>query len=128
MAMLERMAADEEHDPHAGILLEYANPVSGGHLLPTMCARIQMLRPGESTRPQRHTGFIRFNVVQGEGVTTVDQDEPTEMNWTHRDIFRIPHWRWYSMRNTSATEPAILFSISFNPLAEMLGFYREEKA
>jgi gentisate 1,2-dioxygenase len=128
LRVLEHMAEEEEHDPHAGVLLEYANPVSGGHTLPTMCARIQMLRPGESTRPLRHTGFIRFDVVRGHGVTTVDLDDPTDLSWEERDIVRVPHWRWYKHRNTSQTEPAILFSISFSPLAEALGFYREEKA
>ena len=108
-------------------MLEYANPVSGGHTLPTMQARLQLLAPGEATLPIRHTGWVRYNVVQGQGVTTVDLDNPTELDWDHRDIMRVPHWRWYQHRNTSATEPAILFSIDYSPLAETLGFFREEK-
>jgi gentisate 1,2-dioxygenase len=122
------MAADEDDDPHTGVLLEYANPVSGGHTLPTMSARIQMLRPGEATRPLRHTGFIRYCIVQGQGVTTVDQENPTKLEWDEQDVVRIPSWRWYQHRNLSATEPAMLFSISYFPLAESLGFYREERA
>jgi gentisate 1,2-dioxygenase len=122
------MVAEEEHDPHYGVMMEYANPVTGGHTLPTMSARVQLLQPGESTRPIRHTGWVRWNVVRGHGVTTVDDEDPTDLDWNQRDIMRIPHWRWYRHRNLSTTEPAILFSISYSPLAESLGFYREEKA
>lgn len=127
-ASLDRLVAEEEHDPHFGVMLEYANPVTGGHTLPTMCARVQLLQPGESTRPIRHTGWVRYNVVRGQGVTTVDEETPTDLDWSDRDIVRIPHWRWYRHRNLSATEPAILFSISYSPLAESLGFYREERS
>lgn len=127
LAVLDRMVAEEEDDPHHGVLVEYTNPVTGGHTLPTMSARMQLLRPGESTRPIRHTGFIRFNVVRGRGITTVDEENSTELDWNERDIVRVPHWRWYQHRNLSTTEPAILFSISYSPLAEALGFHREEK-
>ena len=126
LPMLERMAAEGEHDPYDGVLLEYANPVTGGHTLPTMCARLQLLAPGEETLPHRHTGFVRYNAVQGNGVTTLDLEDPTELEWGPRDIFRVPSWRWHRHRNASATEPAILFSISYSPLAETLGLYREE--
>ena len=127
LAMLELMANEEEVDPHDGILLEYANPVTGGHTLPTMSARIQMLRPGESTRPHRHTGRVRYHVVSGQGVTTLDRDNPTPLAWEDHDTFTLPSWRWHAHRNESRTEPAILFSISDAPIAEAFGFYREEK-
>jgi gentisate 1,2-dioxygenase len=123
---LEMMAAEEEVDPCDGVLLEYANPVNGGHTLPTMSARIQMLRPGEATKPHRHTGVVRYHVVQGQGASVLDLDKPTELAWEDHDAFRIPSWRWHSHRNASKTEPAILFSISDSPIAEAFGFYREE--
>lgn len=127
LKMLELMAAEEEVDPHDGILLEYANPVTGGHTLPTMSARMQMLRPGEATRPHRHTGGARYHVVRGQGVSVLDREQPRELVWEDHDSFRIPSWRWHSHRNTSRTQPAILFSISDCPIAEAFGFYREEK-
>jgi gentisate 1,2-dioxygenase len=128
VAALEMMAAEEEVDPHDGVLLEYANPVTGGHTLPTMSARIQMLRPGEATQPHRHTGVVRYHVISGEGVSTLDRDDPKELGWEDHDAFKIPSWRWHSHRNLSRTEPALLFSISDAPVAEAFGFYREEKA
>lgn len=127
LQMLERMAAEEESDPYDGIVLEYTNPVTGGHTLPTMSARIEMLLPGEATRAHRHSGFERYTVLRGKGVTTVDLENPTELDWEERDLFKVPSWRWHRHHNQSKTEPAILFSISYSPLARALGFYREEK-
>jgi gentisate 1,2-dioxygenase len=124
---LELMAAEEEVDPHDGVLMEYANPVTGGHTLPTMSARIQMLRPGETTQPHRHTGTVRYHVMSGQGVTTLDREDPKPLEWEDHDAFEIPNWRWHAHRNVSRTEPAILFSISDAPIAEVFGFYREEK-
>jgi gentisate 1,2-dioxygenase len=126
--MLDLMALEEEADPHDGVLLEYANPVTGGHTLPTMSARLQMLRPGEATKPHRHTGTVRYQVVEGHGTTTLDLDDPKPLVWEDHDSFRVPNWRWHQHRNDSKTEPAILFTISDQPIAEAFGFYREETA
>ncbi|MPZ13869.1 MAG: cupin domain-containing protein [Chloroflexi bacterium] len=124
---LELMAAEEEFDPYDGVLLEYANPATGGHTLPTMCARLQMLRPGEATRPHRHTGGVRYHVVQGQGASILDLESSKELAWEDHDSFHISSWHWHQHRNRSKTEPAILFSISDSPIAEAFGFYREEK-
>jgi len=126
IAMLERMAAEEEHDPYDGVLLEYTNPVTGGSVLPTLSARIQMLRPGESTRPHRHTGNVRYHVVRGRGITSFDLQSPTDVSWDDHDEFWVPTWRWHQHRNPSPREPAILFSVSDAPQAKAFGFYREE--
>jgi gentisate 1,2-dioxygenase len=128
LPLLERRAAEEEDDPHDGVVLEYVNPVTGGHMLPTMGARIQMLRPGEATRPQRRTGALRHLVVGGHGVTTLDQENSKELRWDIHDQFTLPTWRWYQHRNLSTTEPAVLFSVGDYPIAEAMHLYREEKA
>jgi len=128
LPVLERMAAEEDDDPYDGVILEYANPVTGGHTLPTMGARIQMLRPGEATRPHRHTGAVRYLVVGGRGVTTLDLQSPKELEWEDHDQFTVPTWRWHQHRNLSKSEPAFLFTIGDYPLTEAVGLYREEKA
>jgi gentisate 1,2-dioxygenase len=127
VAMLRQMADEEDVDPHDGVILEYTNPVTGGHVVPTLSAKVQMLRPGESTRPHRHTGTVRHHVIQGRGVSAVDLDNPTELIWEDHDTFWIPSWRWHQHRNTSTSEPAIIFTLSDSPQAEAFGFYREEK-
>ncbi len=127
MRMLEHMAAEEETDPYDGVLLEYTNPVTGGPVTPTLSARVQMLRPGEATRAHRHTGAVKYHVARGRGVTTVGRgDDVRELDWEDHDMLGIPSWRWHQHRNLSATEPAILFSVSDAPQAKAFGMYREE--
>ena len=125
LPVLESLA-DGDGDPYDGVLLEYTNPATRGHTLPTMSARIQMLRPGEATRAHRHTGTVRYHAVRGQGVTTVDLNDPTELTWGEKDTFWIPSWRWHQHRNLSADEPAILFTITDSPIAEAFGLYKEE--
>ena len=121
-------AADDagEDDPYDGVLLDYTNPITGGPTSVSILAQIQMLRPGEETRPHRHTGSTRHHVVRGKGVTTVDKNPSVEMAWSEKDLFYVPPWRWHQHRNESSTEPAILFSVNDYPLLKSLGMYREE--
>jgi len=114
--------ASEDGSPYDGIVLEYVNPVTGGHTLPTISCRIQMLRPGERTQPHRHTSSGIYHVVRGAGTTTVDG---IDLEWTDRDCFVIPNWAEHSFVNQSATEEAILFSVHDIPALVALGLYRE---
>ena len=114
-------------DPYDGVLLEYKNPVTCGHTFLTMTCHIQMLLPGQATRPHRHTGTTHYHAVQGQGVTIVDRDEPIELQWDVNDSFTLPPWRWHQFRNASETEPAILFSVTDRPMLEMTGLDREER-
>ena len=127
LAMLKLLATQEEFDPYDGVLLEYTNPATGGHVLPTLSAKIQMLSPGEATRAHRHTGSVRYHVVQGQGVSTVDLQDGGDLVWETHDTFTIPSWRWHQHRNRSTSEPAILFSVTDSPQAEAFGMYREEQ-
>ncbi len=123
---LEELAAVGESDPHDGVLLEYTNPMTGGHAYRTMSVYIQMLRPGEATRPHRHTGTTLYHAVRGEGVTTVDKENAVELDWGEKDSFMVPSWRWHQHRNSSKSEQAILFSECDRPVLEVLGLHREE--
>jgi gentisate 1,2-dioxygenase len=128
LPVLEALAAAEEsHDPFDGVLLEYTNPLTGGPTLPTIGAGVQMLRPGETTRPHRHTSCTVYHPVQGRGVTILGKAEAKEFSWGDKDCFFVPPWHWHQHRNLSSREPAILFSISDRPTIQSLGFYREEK-
>ena len=44
---------DELHDPHEGVKLEYTNPLTGGHVLPTMACYAYLLAGGLETLPLR---------------------------------------------------------------------------
>ena len=52
--LLQSMA-EAPGDPYDGVLLRYADPLSGGSTLPTMNCEVQMFRPGEKGRSHRHT-------------------------------------------------------------------------
>jgi gentisate 1,2-dioxygenase len=126
---LKGMALSGEKDPFDGILLEYANPLTGGPTMPTIGCRAQWLGPGESTRPHSHTSSTIYHVVQGRGATTVGKkkDGGEDLAWDSHDCFFVPSKHWHRHRNASKTEPAILFSVTDRPVLDSLGLYREEQ-
>ena len=109
-------------DPYDGVLLEYANPLTGGHTLQTFSCTIQLLRPNEKTRSHRHTSTAVYHAFRGKGMTKVSANE---LKWDKGDIFVVPPWQYHSHENRSS-EDAILFSITDRPSTEALGLYREE--
>ncbi|MPZ77625.1 MAG: cupin domain-containing protein [Deltaproteobacteria bacterium] len=123
---MQESADRGSQDPYDGVLLEYKNPITGGHTFLTMTCHIQMLLPGQTTRFHRHTGTTHYHVVQGDGALIVDKHEAKEFTWTEHDSFTLPPWRWHQHKNNSATEPAILFSVTDRPLLQMTGLDREE--
>jgi gentisate 1,2-dioxygenase len=125
---LQELAEQGVHDPHDDVFLEYKNPINGGHTFLTMTCHLQMLRPGQETRFHRHTGTTLYHAVQGQGEIVFDQDKPLDLEWDEHDSFSLPSWRWHKHRNRSATEPAILFSLTDRPILQMMGLDREEKA
>ena len=126
---LNEMADAGQKDPYDGVLLEYANPLTGGPTMPTIGCWVQRLGPGETTRPHRHTSSTIYHVVQGEGVTTVGAQKAggEELTWGLRDCFFVPSQKWHHHRNTSKRDPAIIFSVTDRPVLESLGLYREEQ-
>jgi len=115
-------------DPHDGVLLEYAHPLTGGATMPTIGCWAQMIPPGESTAPHRHTSSSIYHVVQGQGAISVGKAKGAgkELAWGARDCFFVPSWNWHSFTNKSKSEPAILFSVTDRPVLESLGLFREE--
>jgi gentisate 1,2-dioxygenase len=123
---LQELATQGMDDPYDGFLLEYKNPIDGGHTFLTMTCHLQMLQPGQQTRFHRHTGTVLYHTVQGRGVTLVDKVNANETQWDAHDSFSLPSWRWHAHKNLSQTETAILFSVTDRPLLEMTGLDREE--
>lgn len=115
-------AAGSEVD---GIVLEYTNPWTGGPVLPTMSCRIQRLRPGFRGAAQRQTPSMIVHVKDGSGRTVVDGQT---LDWAPGDVFAVPGWATYQLVNGSASEDAILFSYTNEPVMRSLGLYRQEIA
>jgi gentisate 1,2-dioxygenase len=112
-----------EGSPCDGVMLEYVNPVDGGHTFPTMSCGIQMLRKGEVTQTHRHNSSTVYHAFRGSGVTMIDGKK---YEWTQGDCFVVPLWSWHSHQNSSESEEAILFSMNDQPMLEALKLYREE--
>jgi gentisate 1,2-dioxygenase len=117
-----RNLAEVEHDPFDGVMLDYVNPLTGRHALPSIACRIQLLPAGMTTQTHRHTGHWIYHVAEGSGATTI---EGVRYEWTHGDFFLVPPWRWHQHEATPGTD-AVLFSMSDTPLLEALGVHREE--
>ena len=115
--------AEIEADPFDDIAFDYTNPTTGGHVLPTIGCRIQMLRPGIHTRAHRHSYSSVYHVFRGRGATIVDG---IKIDWEQGDFFVLPPNCWHEHLNPSA-ENAVLFSTTDAPVLELLQLDREEE-
>ncbi len=119
--VLATLARNGDPDPVHGYKQRFVNPMTGGHVMPTIGAFIQLIPAGMTTAPYRSTDGAAYCVVEGEGVTTVgDQTFP----WKPRDVIVVPSWARHTHR---ADSEAVLFSVSDRPVHEVLGLWREER-
>jgi gentisate 1,2-dioxygenase len=109
--------------PYDGIIMEYSNPLTGGSVMPTMSAHMQLLRPGEATLAHRQVGSKIYTAAKGSGTSIV---AGRRFDWTAGDIFCVPSWAWHEHANASASDDACLFSFNDFPVMRSLGFFREE--
>ena len=120
---LARHAGATDGSPFDGVMMDYVNPATGGPVMQTMGASMQMLRPGERTKAHRHTGSFLYHVARGTGWSVIDG---RRFDWTEHDIFCVPSWAWHEHANASDREDACLFCLSDLPVMRALGLYREE--
>jgi gentisate 1,2-dioxygenase len=120
---LTELASSDAGSPFDGTLLRYSNPLTGGHVMPTMGAHIQRLREGEAYTAHRHTGNVIYTVAKGSGHSIVGG---RRFEWSERDIFCVPSWVWHEHANGSQSEDAVLFSFSDLPVIESLELYMEQ--
>ncbi|SFE47041.1 cupin domain-containing protein [Paracidovorax wautersii] len=120
---LVRHASVSDGNPFDDVLMHYTNPVTGGHVMPTIGASMQRLRPGFAGKAHRHTGSFLYQVAKGRGHSIINGQR---FDWQERDIFCVPSWAWHEHANASQTEDACLFCFSDLPVMEKLDLYREE--
>ncbi|RZJ72766.1 cupin domain-containing protein [Flavobacterium sp.] len=107
--------------PFDGIIMQYSNPLTGGHVMQTMGASMQLLRPKFKGKAHKHTGSFVYQCAKGQGYTIVNGQR---FDWKERDIFCVPSWAWHEHVNLSETDDACLFSFNDLPVIEGLGLYQ----
>lgn len=120
---LLRAAKTSAGSPYDGILMDYVNPITGGPVMATIGASMQMLRPGEQTKAHRHTGSFVYQCAKGSGHSLIDGQR---FDWQERDIFVVPSWAAHSHANASKSEAACLFSFNDLPVMRALGLMAEQ--
>lgn len=113
---------DADGDPHDGVSLEFRNPTTGGPVMATMAAFVNLFRAGWQGVEHRHSSSTVHHVVEGEGVTTIGGED---FHWRKGDTFVVPTWTWYRHANNSSAD-ALLFSFSDRPLMDKVDLYREQ--
>lgn len=109
-------------NPIDGVFMKYSNPLTGGHVMQTMGASIQLLPAGFKGKAHKHTGSFVYQCAKGHGYTIINGKR---FDWKERDIFCVPSWAWHEHVNLSETEDACLFSFNDLPVIEGLGLYQE---
>lgn len=120
---LQRYARTSAGSPFDGVHMEYVNPATGGPVMPTIGASMQLLRPGERTLAHRQVGNFVYQCAKGEGHSTING---RRFDWRERDIFVVPAWMYHEHANASDREDACLFCFNDLPVMRALGLYREE--
>jgi len=118
---LAMMAKDQDPDACHGWKMEFINPLTGGHAIPTIAAFIQLLPKGFKTAPYRCTDGMVFSVVEGTGSVTIGQER---FAFEPRDTFVVPSWYPVALE---AKDETVLFSFSDRPGQEAMGLWREKR-
>ena len=116
------LLAIEANDHHDGAIMEYSNPVTAGHTMPTMACKLQRLASGEHLDAHRHTSSVVYHVAKGQGFSIIDGKR---LDWSFGDTFTLPAWSMHEHGNDSGDD-AVLFSMSDLPVVEAMRLYREE--
>jgi gentisate 1,2-dioxygenase len=102
--------------------MQFVNPLTGGHAMPTIAAFIQLFPSGFRSQPYRSTDGTIYSVVEGAGSVTIGSEK---FAFEPRDTFVVPSWVPASFETTTQT---VLFSFSDRPGQEAMGLWRESRA
>jgi len=118
---LATMARSQDPDACLGWKMEYINPTTGGHAMPTIAAFLQLLPKGFKTQPYRCTDGTIYSVVEGKGKAVISNEE---FEFEPRDTFVVPSWASLKLE---AKDETVLFSFSDRPGQEAMGLWREKR-
>ena len=117
-ALADQLAIEAEGHPatvepgHAAI--RFANPTTGGDVLPTIRAEFHRLRPGTQTAGRREVGSSVWQVFSGTGAIVVDD---VRHRLEHGDLLTVPSWAEYRLEAETGLD---LFRFGDAPIFEAL--------
>ncbi len=120
-ALLEQHK-DWDGDPYEALMVEYVDPRTGRPVYKTMTFFMQMLRPGERTRPLKQNASLLVSPFEGKGHSIIDGKR---FDWGRFDTLAVPGGTWCQHENGSDSAPAILFVASDEPALQALGFHKK---
>jgi gentisate 1,2-dioxygenase len=118
---LHMLSRDQDADACHGWKMQFTNPLTGGHAMPTIAAFIQLLPKGLRTQAYRSTDGTIFSVVEGAGKAKIGKES---FEFEPRDSFVVPSWMPLTLE---AQEETVLFSFSDRPGQEAMGLWREQR-
>jgi gentisate 1,2-dioxygenase len=118
---LAALARRDDPDSCHGWKVQFINPLTGGHAMPTMGAFLQLLPAGFCSEPYRSTDGTVYSVVEGSGKARIGD---SVFEFEPRDTFVAPSWHPVSFE---AKEECVLFSYSDRPAQLALGLWREKR-
>ncbi len=104
-----------------GVKLRYTNPSTGGSVMPTLSASVQLIPSGFHTAPYRSTDGTVFAVVEGKGSSKIGD---VSFEWAESDIFVAPSW---SVQQHRTDSESVLFGFSDRAAQEKFGLWREQR-
>lgn len=121
--MLERHKS-WDGDSYEALAIEYVDPTTGGPVFKTMTFFAQMLRPGERTRPLKHTASLLVTPFEGGGLghSVVGGKR---FDWQQFDTLAVPGGEWFEHVNESPNAAVVLFVASDEPALAAFGLFKK---
>ncbi|MGQ0544589.1 MAG: gentisate 1,2-dioxygenase [Betaproteobacteria bacterium] len=118
---LAKLAKAQAPDACQGWKMQFINPLTGGHAMPTIAAFLQLLPKGFGGQACRSTDGTVYSVVEGAGAALIGGER---LEFEPRDTFVVPSWMPLALEASAET---VLFSFSDRPAQEALGLWRERR-
>jgi gentisate 1,2-dioxygenase len=118
---LAKLSREQAPDACHGWKMQFINPLTGGHAMPSIAAFIQQLPRGFSSLAYRATDGTVYCVVEGRGKVSIGAEQ---FGFEPRDTFVVPSWMPLRF---DCDEESVLFSFSDRPAQEALALWREER-
>lgn len=113
---------DWDGDPHEALMVEYIDPTTGSPVFKTITFFVQMLRPGERTKPLKQTASLLVAPFEGNGHSIVDGKR---IDWRQFDTLAVPGGSWCEHVNGSDRDPVFLFVASDEPALKAFALHKK---